>query len=122
LGKYDALFQGAPHKPSDIYRIAQIAVPSPDIQVVANSPIKVDVLVSPIYPRLARLARIEGKVSVKFKVDKDGGTTALEFENGHPMLRGAVGKAVGSWKFPKEAADQQVEATIEFKANCSAPQ
>jgi hypothetical protein len=34
------------------------------------------------------------------------------------MLRGAVENAVNKWKFPKEATDQQIKATVDFKTNC----
>jgi len=118
LGKYDTLFQGAPHKPSDLYRAAQTAVPSPDIKVQINSSARPEVWVRPAYPPLARLAHVEGKVVLKFRVNQDGSTSVLTFESGHPLLRGASEKAVNSWKFQPDAASQEIEATIEFVANC----
>jgi len=39
-GKYDALFQGAPDKLSDLYRASQIPPPVPKIQLVRSSPVK----------------------------------------------------------------------------------
>jgi TonB family protein len=67
---------------------------------------------------IARLARIEGAVVVTFQVDAKGGVTDTQFESGHPMLRATVKNAVSEWKLPKEAADQQIKATIDFKTNC----
>jgi TonB family protein len=122
VGKYDALFQGAPDKPSGLYRMAQVPIPKPDIRVVISSPLEAEKLGVPIYPPLARLANIEGVVSVKFTIDSDGGTTGLEFKDGNPMFRPAVIEAVESWKFPKDAVGRQVEAIIYFKANCPRPQ
>ena len=102
-GDYDALFLGAPHKPSQLYRMAQIAVPTPDIEIRLDGPAKADKLVAPIYPPLARLAHVEGTVSLQFKIDQDGGTTAVTIAAGHPLLRGTVLKAVSEWRFPKTA-------------------
>lgn len=119
-GSYDGLFQGAPDKPSDLYRLSQLAVPSPDIRINVNGA-RAEKLTPPLYPPLARLANIGGTVSVRFKIDTDGGTTAITFENGHPMLRSAVEKAVSSWKFPKESAGREIQATVEFNPNCQRP-
>ena len=74
--------------------------------------------VQPAYPLLARMARVEGKVVLKFRVNQDGTTSNIEFESGHPMLRGAVEKAVNSWTFFEDAVGKEIEATIEFIANC----
>jgi TonB family protein len=121
-GTYDALFQGAPDKPSVLYRMAQTPIPKPDVRIVISPPFGTEKVAVPIYPPLARLANIEGVVSIEFVIDKDGGTTGLEFKDGHPMFRPAVTEAAESWKFPKDAAGRQVEATIYFKANCPRPQ
>jgi len=81
-------------------------------------PFQPEKFVRPEYPPIARLARIEGAVVVTFQVDANGGLTDTQFESGHPMLRATVKNAVSEWKFPKEAADQQIKATIDFKTNC----
>lgn len=117
-GKYDDLFQGSPHKPSELYRVAQKAIPTPDIHVDISGPFRPEVVVPPIYPPIARLAHIEGTVTITFKVSEDGSASSLHFDEGHPMLRGAVEKALNAWKFQTDAAHEQVHATIEFKANC----
>jgi TonB family protein len=119
-GKYDSLFQGAPDKPSDLDRDAQLRPPSPSVQLLSSSPFRPDVFVQPEYPPLARAAHIEGTVAIKVEIDSNGSTTNLAFESGHVMLRGSVKEAVSGWKFPKEAAHQEIQATIEFKTNCPA--
>jgi len=121
-GKYDVLFQGAPEKPSDLYRLAQNPPPGPEIQVLTSPPVRPEVLVQPVYPPIARLANVEGTVTVKFNIDPDGSTSSLVVESGHPMLRGAVEKAVDAWKFPREAASQEIRAMITFKACPARPQ
>jgi hypothetical protein len=117
-GKYDALFQGAPDKPSDLYRASQIPPPIPKIQLIRSIPLQPDVSVEPTYPPLARAAHIEGTVSFRLAVDGEGGPTDLTFESGNPLLRGVVTEAVEKWRFPINSAGQQVEATIEFNLNC----
>src|SRR5208282_3043585 len=117
-GDYDALFQGAPDKPSDLYRAAQIHPPPPTVRLLRVVPTPPEVSALPEYPPLARLAHIEGVVSVKVEIDKNGNATDLVFESGHPLLLRAVKEAVSGWKFSKDSAHQQVQATIEFALNC----
>jgi len=117
-GEYDRLFAGAPDRPSDLYRASQIPPPAPDVRLRSSEPFKPDKFVPPGYPPIARLARIEGAVVVTFQIDAKGGVTDTQFESGHPMLRPTVTNAVSEWKFPKEAADHRIKATIDFKTNC----
>jgi TonB family protein len=117
-GEYDGLFAGAPDRPSDLYRASQIPPPVPDVQLRSSEPFQPGNFVLPGYPPIARLARIEGAVVVTFQVDANGRVTDTQFESGHPMLRPTVKAAVSEWKFPKEAADHRVRATIDFKTNC----
>lgn len=117
-GEYDRLFAGAPDRPSDLYRAAQIPPPAPDVRIRSSEPFQPEEFVLPGYPPIARLARIEGAVVVTFQVDANGGVTDTQFESGHPMLRPTVTNAVSGWKYPKEAADHRIKATIDFKTNC----
>jgi TonB family protein len=117
-GEYDNLFSGAPDRPSDLYRASQIPPPAPDVLLRSSIPFQPEKFALPGYPPLARLARIEGTVVVTFQVNANGGVTDTQFESGHPMLRPTVTNAVSEWKFPKEAADHRVKATIDFKTNC----
>jgi TonB family protein len=120
LGKYDALFQGSPHKPSQLYRMAQEMPHTPDVEVQISPTVRPEVLTLPAYPPIARTARVEGTVIAKFTVIEDGSTSALIFKNGHPILRAAVERAASAWKFPKDAVGQELQATVVFKMNCSA--
>jgi TonB family protein len=117
-GKYDALFSGAPDKPSDLYRSAQNPPPAASVRLVSSSPFVPVMPVLPGYPPIAKLARVDGQVVLKMDVDGNGHAANVVFESGHPLLRGAVEAAVSKWSFPVEAANQYVEATIEFKTNC----
>ena len=117
-GEYDGLFDGAPDRPSDLYRASRIPPPTPDVFLRASVPFQPQTFVRPEYPPIARLARIEGAVVVTFQVDANGVVTDMQFESGHPMLRGTVKNTLSEWKFPKEAADHRIQATIDFKTNC----
>ena len=119
-GKYDALFQGGPHKPSQLYHMAQEMPRNPDVEVQISPTVRPEVLTLPAYPPIARSARVEGTVIAKFTVIEDGGTSALIFKNGHPILRAAVERAASAWKFPIGAVGQELQATVVFKMNCSA--
>jgi TonB family protein len=119
LSKYDALFPGAPDKPSDVYKSAQNPPPLPTVRLVSSSPFQPQKVVLPGYPPIARLARVDGQVYFTVEVDGNGKATNLVIESGHKMLRGAVEDAVSKWSFPAEAANHQIEVLIEFKTNCS---
>ena len=53
----------------------------------------------PFYPPLARHARIEGKVSLRFVVNEQGDTSEVAAVTGHQMLRQAAIESVQGWKF-----------------------
>lgn len=117
-GEYDRLFVGAPDRLSDLYRASHISPPTPDVRIRSSEPFQPEKVVLPVYPPLARVARVEGAVVVTFKVDGNGRVADAQFESGHPMLRPTVTNAVGGWVFPKEAAEHRIKATIDFKTNC----
>jgi TonB-like protein len=121
-GRYDDLFKGAPDKPSELYRMAQIRPPVPTIRLTSSTPFQPEVFVQPGYPPLARQARIDGIVNFTVDVNPDGSAANFTVLSGHPMLRGTTEKAVSSWKFPKGAAGQRIHAAVEFATNCPAKQ
>jgi hypothetical protein len=51
-GKYDELFQGAPDKPSDLYRAAQKRQPAPTVKLLNSLPIAPESFPLPEYPPL----------------------------------------------------------------------
>jgi TonB family protein len=55
--------------------------------------------VPPIYPPLARSARIQGTVVLKAVINKTGDVESLELVSGHPMLAPAAIEAVKQWKY-----------------------
>jgi len=54
---------------------------------------------NPVYPPLARQARIQGKVQLHAIIDKDGRVGQLEVVSGHPLLVKAALDAVQNWRY-----------------------
>jgi hypothetical protein len=122
-GKYDDFFAKAPDKLSGLVRDAQIPPPIPSVTLTSSAPLWPAGLKMPVYPVLAKLARVEGDIDIDIVVEvaADGGATNLRIVNDKPLLRGAVEQAVSQWKFPVQAAGKEIPATISFKTNCPAP-
>ncbi|MGA3211175.1 MAG: energy transducer TonB [Terriglobales bacterium] len=55
--------------------------------------------VQPVYPPLARTARIQGQVILQAIISKTGEITGLKVIQGHPMLQGAALEAVKQWRY-----------------------
>ena len=53
----------------------------------------------PVYPALARQARIQGNVVLHAIIDKDGKVAQLEVISGHPLLVQAALDAVRQWRY-----------------------
>src|SRR5579863_9719928 len=53
----------------------------------------------PVYPALARQARIQGNVVLHAIIDKDGKVAQLEVISGHPLLVQAALDAVKQWRY-----------------------
>ena len=71
----------------------------------------------PFYPPLARQARIEGKVTLRFTVNEKGETAEIEATSGHKLLREAAIENLQSWKFwpPSCACWLKDEVTLVYK-------
>jgi periplasmic protein TonB len=54
---------------------------------------------SPIYPPLARQARIQGVVKLEGIIAKDGSVIELKVISGHPLLIQAAMNAVSNWRY-----------------------
>ena len=53
----------------------------------------------PLYPALARQARIQGNVVLHAIIDKDGRVGQLEVVSGHPLLVQSALDAVKQWRY-----------------------
>jgi periplasmic protein TonB len=66
--------------------------------------------VAPVYPPLARQARIQGTVTLNIVIGKSGDVRSMQLISGHPMLAPAAVEAVKQWKYrPYEQDGEAVE-------------
>ncbi|MGA2358501.1 MAG: energy transducer TonB [Terriglobales bacterium] len=75
--------------------------------------------VPPIYPPLARDARIQGSVVMKAVISQTGDVISLELVSGHPMLAPAALDAVRQWKYRPyllngNAVEAETQVTVSF--------
>ncbi|HUO26127.1 MAG TPA: TonB family protein [Candidatus Aquilonibacter sp.] len=74
--------------------------------------------VQPMYPPLARQARIQGTVLLRAQISKDGTIENLQLISGHPMLAPAAIEAVKQWKYrPYLLNGEPVEVDTEVVVN-----
>ncbi len=55
--------------------------------------------VAPVYPVLAKQARIQGVVSLTATISKEGAVQNLQVISGHPLLVPAALEAVKQWQY-----------------------
>jgi protein TonB len=75
--------------------------------------------VQPIYPPIARQARIQGPVELRAIISKTGTIEHLTVESGHPMLVKAAMEAVQQWRYRPyllngEPIEVETEITVNF--------
>jgi protein TonB len=75
--------------------------------------------VQPVYPPLARSARIQGSVLLAAQISKDGNIKDLKLISGHPMLVSAAIEAVRQWRYRPyilngEPIEVETQITVNF--------
>src|SRR5262249_29992260 len=76
--------------------------------------------VLPVYPPLAKQARIQGKVLLQAVISKDGAIENLHLVSGHPMLTQAAIDAVKQWGYkPYLLNGEPVEVETQVEVNFS---
>jgi len=101
--------------------------PTPPPATVATHPIRVSYWaegglvhrVQPVYPPLARQARIQGPVQLRAVISKAGTIEGLTLISGHAMLSGAALAAVRQWRYRPyllngEPIEVETEITVNF--------
>ncbi|HUL33308.1 MAG TPA: energy transducer TonB [Candidatus Eisenbacteria bacterium] len=74
----------------------------------------------PIYPPLARMARVQGDVVIECVIDKQGDVTQMHVVSGHPLLVQAAMQAVSEWKYSPtllngSPVSVEMEVTVQFR-------
>lgn len=75
--------------------------------------------VEPIYPPLARAARVQGPVILEAIISKDGTMQNLRLISGHPLLVKAAIEAVSQWRYRpyilnNDAIEVETQITVNF--------
>jgi TonB family protein len=74
--------------------------------------------VAPVYPALARQARIQGTVILRVVINKSGDVENMQLVSGHPMLAPAAVEAVKQWKYsPYLLNGEPVEVETDVSVN-----
>jgi len=78
--------------------------------------------VEPVYPSLARAARIQGPVVLAAIISKAGTIERLQVLSGHPMLVDSALQAVSHWRYRPyvlngEVIEVETQITVNFKLN-----
>jgi periplasmic protein TonB len=74
--------------------------------------------VNPVYPALARQARVAGAVRLTAIIGRDGAIRNLQVMSGHPLLTAAALEAVKQWRYqPTLLNDEPVEVITQIDVN-----
>ena len=96
------------------------AVPQDAIRVGGDAAQRnLDQKVEPLYPALARAARVQGTVLLQTSIDKTGHVVGVSVLSGHPLLTAAAVQAVQQWTyrpilFNGQPADVVTTVTVNF--------
>jgi TonB family protein len=82
--------------------------------------------VPPVYPPLARQARIQGTIILKVHITKSGDVANIQLVSGHPMLAPAAIEAVKQWKYDPyllngDPVEVETNVAVNFKLAGTAP-
>jgi protein TonB len=105
----------------------RIETPAPSKPAAPSKPIPVSTgvqsaklirQVNPVYPALARQARISGTVRLMAIIGRDGAIQNLQVASGHPLLVPAAVEAVKQWRYhPTLLNDEPVEVITQIDVN-----
>ena len=74
--------------------------------------------VQPLYPTIARQARVQGAVELRAIISKTGTIENLVVVRGHPMLSAAAIEAVKQWRYrPYLLNNEPIEVETEITVN-----
>ena len=116
-GLFDGMLAKAPHALSAIYAESQRTWPAPTAVLKSATLFLPDGDV-PLYPDIARAARLQGTVTISATVLRDGTMTDVRV-TGPPLLVTAARARVSKWIFDAGAAERGFEGVIEYDLNCA---
>jgi periplasmic protein TonB len=96
------------------------AAPAPPVRISQMSEGDLVHKILPVYPPLARTARIQGQVVLQAVISKQGVIENLKVLAGHPMLVPAAKEAVRQWRYrPYILNNEPVEVETQITVNFS---
>jgi len=91
------------------------SVPAPPLRFQGITPGRLEHKVEPSYPPQARMARVDGAVSLRATVGTDGKVKEVRVISGHPLLVRAAVDAVRQWRYkPYQLNNQPVVVETEI--------
>jgi hypothetical protein len=118
-GKFDGIFGDSPDRPSALYRLAQNVPRRPFIELTKSDPVRPTVYVDPLYPPIAKAARVHGTVDFHLAVGDDGWAEGVTIDSGPKMLWQTTSEAIGKWKFSSNDSGKTVHGSVRFGLNCA---
>jgi TonB family protein len=70
--------------------------------------------VRPVYPPLAKTANVQGKVTLRITVDKDGSVSDIKVLSGYPLLVKAALDAVPHWRYAPRSNPALTDVALDF--------
>ncbi len=119
-GKFDILFPGSPHKPSNLLILTENPPTQPNVELVSITPLRSTATPQWKYPPLARAAGVEGDVEFAADLAADGSVRRITMTSGHPLFEPVVTSDLEAWKFSSGTEGHQIRGIIAFRLNCSA--
>lgn len=118
-GKYDEVFGDVSDRPSVLYRLAQNVPRQPITELMKSDPVRPSIFVDPIYPPIAKAARVHGTVDFHLAVGSNGVPKDVAIDSGPKMLWQATSDAIAKWKFSNDDSGKIVQGSIRFELNCA---
>lgn len=105
--------------PPPVVKQPEPAVPDAPVRVVSSiQAARLVHKVTPVYPEIAKRARITGVVGIEAIIAKDGKMRSLQVLSGHPLLITAALDAVKQWRYkPTLLQNQPVEVITRIQVN-----
>ncbi len=118
--KFDELFDKEHTVSKVVFDADKPPPPPPSVEIENVTPIAPISPKLPIYPPIAKAARVEGRVTVTFDVSVEGKVQNIVVVDGPKMVELGVKDAVTGWSFPQSAWGMSGHAAIRFNLNCKA--
>jgi TonB family protein len=116
--------QTEPQRLANYEKVARAGAPQPGVVRIGSKVAEASLVtkIDPVYPPLAKEARIQGNVEFSIRVGTDGKVESLSLVRGHPLLVNAAKDAVSKWVYHSATVDGkpipfETEVIVPFHLN-----